>query len=199
MTRKRAETKSKKTFKRNKYKILAVITIILIIAISGAAVTFYDFPVEDQKEEGGTDGKWLFAMDTDNVQYKYSASGIPTLVIIDRNGDVIYYNSGFNSKEQLRPYVESAIDGKAESLGESIDFTVTTFNNEKFTLSEHKGEVVLLDIMGVGCPPCVIQMPELQKIKIEKGDEIIILSIDTYYSGETKEDVIETYGEYILR
>jgi len=199
MTRKRAETKSKKTFKRNKYKILAVITIILIIAITGAAVTLYDFPAEDQKEEGSTEGKWLFAMDTANIRYMYSASGIPTLVIIDPEGEVIYYKQGAHSKNQLMPYIESAIQGTAESLGPSIDFTVTTFNNEEFTLSNCRGKVVLLDIMGVGCYPCEMQMPELQKIKIEKGDEIIILSIDTYYSGETKEDVIETYGEYILR
>ena len=84
MTRKRAGTKSKKTFERNKYKILAVITIIIIITVSGAALTLYDFPVEDQKEEGGTEGKWLFAMDTANIRYMYSANGIPTLVIIDR-------------------------------------------------------------------------------------------------------------------
>lgn len=164
--------------------------------ILSVAVVFY-LPSDKNNETDESYGKWLFAMDTDNIQYKYQASGIPTLVIIDKNGDVIYYSQGAHYKDQLLPYIESAIQGTSESLGESIDFTVTTFNDEGFTLSKHKGEVVLLDIMGVGCPPCVMQMPELQEIKKEKGDDITILSIDVYYSGETKEDVIETYGEYI--
>jgi len=152
----------------------------------------------DMNDNDVSSGKWLFAMDTDNVQYKYQASGIPTLAIIDKKGDVIFYNQGFNSRDQLITYVDSAIAGTAKSLGESIDFTVTTFNNEEFTLSEHRGEVIILDIMGVGCPPCVIQMPELQKIRLEKGNYITILSVDVYYTGEDKQDVIDTYGDYII-
>lgn len=207
MTRKRAKIKSKKTLKKslvkNKNKVLVVFILALIVAISSLVIA-----LNNPSEEGTNDinnstngkepiGKWLFAMDTANIQYMYSASGIPTLVVIDPEGDVIYYSQGAHSKDQLLPYIESAVQGTAESLGQSIDFTVTTFNNEKFTLSEHKGEVVLLDIMGVGCPPCEMQMPELQKIKKEYGEDITILSVDVYYSGETKEDVIETYGEYI--
>jgi len=200
MARIRAEKKSKKSlksFKRNKSKVLAVITIIMIIAIAAVTIMFYDSPENNQN--GGVDsyGKWLFAMDTAQVQYIYSVSAIPTLVIVDTNGDVIYYNQGMHYKELLLPYIESAIQGTAESLGESIDFTLTTFNNEEFTLSNYKGKVVLLDFMGVGCLPCEMQMPELQKIKQEKGDDIVILSIDTYYSGESEQDVRNVYGEYI--
>ena len=142
--------------------------------------------------------KWLFAMDTDYVQYKYNASGIPTLVIVDKDGDVIFYNRGKHDKEMLIPYIEKAIKGTATKLGESIDFTVTTFNSETFTLSEKKGHVVLLDIMGVGCPPCVAQMPELQEIQIEYGNDVVLLSVDVRFTGENQQKVIETYGEYIL-
>lgn len=205
MTRKRAEKKSKKTLKKslvkNKNKVLVVF--ILAFAISGLVIALNNPSKEDANDINNSTngkepiGKWLFAMDTANIQYMYSASGIPTLVVIDPEGDVIYYNQGAHSKDQLLPYIESAIQGTAESLGQSIDFTVTTFNNEEFTLSEHRGEVVLLDIMGVGCPPCVMQMPELQKIKQEKGEDITILSVDVRYTGETEEGVRDTYGEYI--
>ena len=208
MVRKRAETKSKKTLKKsvlkNKNKVLVVFILALIFAISGLIIALDNTSEEDTNDiddsANGKDpiGKWLFAMDTANIQYIYQASGIPTLVIFDKKGDVIfYYNQGFLPKDQLMPYIESAIEGTAEGLGKSIDFTVTTFNNKEFTLSEHLGEVILLDIMGVGCPPCEMQMPELQKIKKEYGEDITILSVDVYYSGETKEDVIDTYGEYI--
>jgi len=55
IARKRAEIKSKKTSKKNKSKVLTVITIIIIIAISVAAMTFYDFPEEDQKGDNAFD------------------------------------------------------------------------------------------------------------------------------------------------
>jgi len=203
MSRKRAEIKSKKSYKKDYSKIILVAIIILLIGSLSIAAVYLpsDKNNESEKQDNGSNGsydKWLFAMDTDNVQYKYQASAIPTLVIIDKNGDIIYYYQGSTSKEQLLPYVNSAIQGTSESIAESIDFTVSTFNGEKFTLSDHKGEVIILDIMGVGCYPCIIQMPQLQEIKKEKGDQITILSVDTYYSGENKQDVIDTYGEYIL-
>lgn len=198
MARKRAKKKQSKQslFSKSTLKYGVIGVILLVIIIVGS---IFAFTTQEDTSTSNSDqvGRWLFAMDTDNIQYKYGASGIPTLVVIDQNGNVVYYNQGAHSKDQLMPYIESVFQGTAESLGEAPDFTVTTFNNEEFTLSQHRGEVILLDIMGVGCPPCEMQMPELQKIKQEKGEEITILSVDVYYSGETKEDVINTYGQYI--
>ena len=195
MARKRAKEKQSRqslfSESTRRYLVIFVIFFIIVLVSVFALTTQKDSSPSDQS------GRWLFAMDTDNIQYKYSVSGIPTLVVIDQNGNVVYYNQGVHSKDQLMSYIESVFQGTAESLGEAPDFTVTTFNNEEFTLSEHRDEVVLLDVMGVGCPPCEMQMPELQKIKQEKGEEITILSVDVYYSGETKEDVIDTYGQYI--
>jgi len=190
------KTKNKNTFKKTNLKYGLILLAILIIA-AGSIIALTSQNTEQSENQSSQPGKWLFAMDTDNIQDMYRVTGIPTLVVIDPNGNVIFYSAGAHSKEQLLPYIESAEQGTAESLGESLDFTVTTFNNEKFTLSEHRGEVVLLDIMGVGCPPCEMQMPELQKIKQEKGEDITILSVDVRYTGETEEVVRDTYGEYI--
>lgn len=167
----------------------------LIISIS--ATIFLSGCTEENDNNKPSD-KWLFAMDNDNIQYKYNATGIPTLAIIDKDGDVIFYSRGMHDKETLIPYIEKAIQGTATKLGKSIDFTVTTFNNETFALSEKKGEIIVIDIMGVGCPPCVAQMPELQEIQIEYGNDITLISIDVRFTGETQQKVIETYGEYIL-
>ena len=196
MSRKRTKKQPGKSYKKHFSKIY-IILIFIIIVLSAAVAYIVFLPDEDQADVTESDDKWLFAMDTANIKYTYQASGIPTLVVIDTNGNVVYYNQGAHSKEQLLPHIESAAKGEAESLGAAPDFTVTTFNDEEFTLSDHQGEVVLLDIMGVGCPPCVMQMPELQEIKKQKGEDITILSIDVRYTGETKEDVINTYGQYI--
>ncbi|MBS3778733.1 MAG: redoxin family protein [Candidatus Thermoplasmatota archaeon] len=208
MTRKRTKhQQQKKSNTSQKQTLYLAVTAIIIIAAISALVLLQDpsdsTPSDEtannntQNSDTSNDGTWLFAMDTDNVQSKYQASGIPTLAIINKNGNVVFYNSGVHSKDQLMPYVEAALNGTAENLGKAPDFTVTTFNDESFKLSDQQGKVILLDIMGVGCPPCEMQMPELQKIKLEKGKDITILSVDVYYSGETKQEVIDTYGEYI--
>ena len=195
MARKRAKEKQSRQslFSESTRRYVVIFVIFFIIVL----VSVFALTIQEDNSTSDQSDRWLFAMDTDNIQYKYSVSGIPTLVVIDQNGNVVYYNQGVHSKDQLMPYIESVFQGTAESLGDAPDFTVTTFNNEEFTLSEHRDEVVLLDIMGVGCPPCEMQMPELQKIKQEKGEDITLLSVDVYYSGETKEDVIDAYGEYI--
>ena len=200
MARKRAEIKQpeKSIFSNPSFKYGIIILIIIFVIIIGG---IYAFSIKDEEPNSNSEiiDKWLFAMDTDNVQYSYGASGIPTLAIIDKEGNVVFYHQGASTKDQIMPYITQALEGTAEVLGEAPDFTLKTFNNEEFTLSEHLGEVVLIDIMGVGCPPCEMTMPELQQIKIELGDSITMLSVDVYYSGETAQDVMEKYGQYILR
>ena len=200
MTRKRAEKKSKKSFKKYKPKLLAVIIILLTIVVLGAAVTF--LPVKDQKEETESDGKWLFALDTNTVRVgnyeEYRTGYIPTLVVVDVNGDIIHKEAGVHTESQLLDLIEEA-QNPTHTLGPAPDFTLKTFNGETFTLSEHHGKVVILDFMAVRCPPCHQQMPELHKVKLDKGDDVIILSIDVdaAYGSETEQDVREAFGEYI--
>jgi len=201
MARKRAEIKSKKTFKGSRSKVLAVITIIIIIAILGTAMTFYDSSEEDQKGSG-YDGTWLFAMDTSSAQVGsyYSTGYIPTLVIIDVNGDIIHLEAGVHTKAQLMDYVQQAQNlSSGQSLGPAPDFTLQTLGSKTFKLSENEGKVVILDLMAVSCPPCHQQMPELQKVKEELGDDIVILSIDVYGASgsETANEVRNAFGEYI--
>jgi len=174
------------------------IKIILLSLILISTTVFFSGCTNQDTNDNVVTDKWLFAMDTDNVQYKYQQSSYPTIVIIDTNGKVTYYHSGYHDKETISPIIEQTLNGEADILGDSIDFTVTTFNGQTFTLSEKKGKVVVIDFTGVNCYWCDEQMPELQKIQEEYGNEIILLSIDTYFSGETKQDVIDTYGKYIL-
>lgn len=42
------------------------------------------------------------------------------------------------------------------------DFTVDTLNGSPFTLSGHKGQLVLVNWFATWCPPCQQEMPHLQ-------------------------------------
>ena len=199
MTRKRSEIKTKKSFKKTlkKHKIEFMILFVLIffILVSIWLVNSYDPGEEISNNEQS--GKWLFAMDTDNVGSIYQASYIPTLAVINPEGNIVYYNSAVHTKDQLLPIIESALEGTAESIGQAPDFTVTTLNDKIFKLSEYQGKVVILDLMAEYCGPCKDQMPELQKIKLEKGDDVVILSIDIAYPNESEELVRDAFEKYI--
>ena len=182
-------------------------SVVLIIAGSVLYMTLHKEPTDNSNNSTGTDnqqyttyGKWLFAMDTAGVgtESQYNTGYIPTLVIIDSDGNIVFRESGVHTKEQLLQYIDSAEDGTLENLGVAPDFTLTTFNDETFKLSEQRGKVVLLDFMADYCEPCKLQMPKLQEVKEELGDNIVILSIDIAYPQETENMIRESFGKYIL-
>jgi len=197
------KTKSKNTFKKTNLKYGLILLAILVIA-AGITLALTSQDDEPSEKQSSQPGKWLFALDTSSAHVgsyeAYSTGYIPTLVIIDINGDVIHKKAGVHYENELLDLIQQA-QNPGDTLGPSPDFTLETFNGETFTLSEHQGKVVILDIMAVRCPPCETQMPELHKAKLEKGDDIVILSIDVdaAYGYETENDVRESFGEYIRR
>lgn len=203
MARKRAQEKQSKqslfSKSTSKYGAIGIILVIIIV------VSIFAFTMQENTSTSTSDqpGRWLFAMDTSEASVgsrsAYSTGYIPTLVIIDPNGNIVHRDAGVHTKQELLQYIEEIAHGTAESLGVAPDFTLTTFNDETFKLSDCKGKTVILDFMAVRCPPCHDQMPELQAVKEEKADDVVILSIDVdgAYGIETEQDVTDTFGEYI--
>jgi peroxiredoxin len=74
---------------------------------------------------------------------------------------------------------------KLSSIPEGIpapDFTFPDLNGRNISLSDYKGKVVLINIWATWCPPCVYEMPSMEKLYKEfKGEnfEILAVSIDT--------------------
>ncbi len=179
--------------------------IIIFIIIVGSIYALYNTNQDDSTSLDSTlSDKWLFAMDTSSASVggksAYSTGYIPTLVVIDSNGDIVHRDAGVHSKQELIQYIDSINSGTIESIETAPDFTLNTFNDQEFKLSDYKGKIIILDLMAVRCPPCHNQMPELQGVKEELGNDVVILSIDVdgAYGMETEQDVIDTFEEYIL-
>ncbi len=62
------------------------------------------------------------------------------------------------------------------------DFTLPDLDGKMVSLSEYKGKVVLLNIWATWCPPCVEEMPSMEKLHQELKNEnfkILAVSIDS--------------------
>jgi peroxiredoxin len=89
-------------------------------------------------------------------------------------------------KDELFPVTigSQAPNFKAKVLGE----------NRYKTFDDYKGQVVLLNVWGTFCPPCIVEMPSLQKLYEtyrDSGLKLVAVSIDDGVS----EDSIRTFAK----
>lgn len=71
---------------------------------------------------------------------------------------------------------------RAVEIGKTApDFTFPDLNGRQVSLSEYRGKVVLVNIWATWCPPCVTEMPSMQRLYKRFKDqpfEILAISID---------------------
>ena len=87
-------------------------------------------------------------------------------------------------------------ESSAESWGDAPDFTLKTLKGDDFTLSDHLGKIIVIDLMASWCSWCKPQMTELEEVLEEKGNEVIIVSVDVE-KGETRDDLERVFGDYL--
>jgi peroxiredoxin len=78
--------------------------------------------------------------------------------------------------------IQKVIAENAGIGGPSHDFTATTINGERFSLSAQKGKVVLIDFWSTFCVPCKKELPNLRSLYgalSKDGFEIVSISLDT--------------------
>ena len=102
------------------------------------------------------------ATDTDSPQIRERRLTLGSVVLLIGILSVIAV-MGFQLVRQNRAQPAS---GK-----QAPDFTVTTFDGETFTLSEHQGEIVVINFWGSWCPPCRNEAPHLETVYQEYKDQ----------------------------
>ena len=65
------------------------------------------------------------------------------------------------------------------------DFTLNTPEGESFTLSELRGQAVLVNLWATWCPPCRAEMPAIQKLYDEYKDQgLVVLGVNMTYQDD---------------
>lgn len=60
----------------------------------------------------------------------------------------------------------------------AVDFELETIDGKKVKLSDYKGQKVMLNFWATWCPPCKAEMPDMEALHKEKGEEIKIVSVN---------------------
>ena len=64
------------------------------------------------------------------------------------------------------------------------DFTLPGLDGKMISLADYRGKVVFLNIWATWCPPCVKEMPSMEKLYQElKGESFEILAVSVDESG----------------
>jgi len=59
----------------------------------------------------------------------------------------------------------------------SYDYILETTEGKTIDFNEYKGKVILVNYWATWCPPCVAEMPSIQKLYNDYGDKIVFLII----------------------
>lgn len=94
--------------------------------------------------------------------------------------DATNSNAEENNKEETKNEGSSANSNSNKTP--AIDFELKDQHGKTHKLSDYKGKVVFLNFWATWCPPCKMEMPDIQKIyeKYEKQgekSEVVILSV----------------------
>ena len=73
------------------------------------------------------------------------------------------------------------------SLEKAIDFTLTDLNGKKVSLSDFRGKKVYLNFWASWCPPCRLEMPDIQEVYEKyKDKDLVVLAVNL---GEDKNTI----------
>ncbi|MCA9919849.1 MAG: TlpA family protein disulfide reductase [Anaerolineales bacterium] len=76
-------------------------------------------------------------------------------------------------------YVQSFLAAPREGAP-APNFTLSTLDNETITLSDLRGQVIILNLWTSWCPPCREEMPTLNEVyQTYKDDGLVVLAVNS--------------------
>jgi peroxiredoxin len=65
------------------------------------------------------------------------------------------------------------------------DFTLMDMQGRQVSLSDFKGKIVLVNFWATWCPPCIEEMPSMEKLYQRfKGEDFVLLAVNAEENGK---------------
>jgi thiol-disulfide isomerase/thioredoxin len=89
--------------------------------------------------------------------------------------------------------VEKKDSSKLEAMPTALmQAPMKSIDGKSFKLEDYKGKVLLVNLWATWCPPCIKEMPEIQKLSDEMKDEFQAVSI-TNFDEENTESAVKKF------
>jgi thiol-disulfide isomerase/thioredoxin len=90
---------------------------------------------------------------------------------------------------------DSGVEAKVqEKTIKAPTFTLTDLSGKLFSLAAQKGKVVFIDFWATWCPPCVMSIPEVEKMVEEyNGKNLVVISISLDTSAVPVKRFMQTH------
>lgn len=83
----------------------------------------------------------------------------------------------FDKNDEASTKADAAVDGLKAGV-KAPDFELKTLTGETVKLSEFKGKKVMLNFWATWCGPCKAEMPDMQQLSTEVGEDVAILAVN---------------------
>lgn len=101
----------------------------------------------------------------------------PPMPYMDLARLVRYHNATVTLDDPLFAKAEQVLAAYDAGIAKA-DFTLSDLHNKKWTLSELRGKIVLINFWATWCPPCRVEMPNLDAIYTHYASQgLVVLSI----------------------
>ena len=98
------------------------------------------------------------------------------------------------AQETAAPAETSAARTVGSEVGNLLpDFTTDLLSGETFRLSDHRGQVVIINFWGTTCAPCIAEMPYYEQLKVAYPD-VEILAIHNRAGARKAKDFLADKG-----
>ena len=87
----------------------------------------------------------------------------------------------------------------------AIDMPLTSIDGKQYNLEQYRGQWVVVNYWATWCPPCIVEMPELQDFHdAHKDENAIVIGINSELIGKQQlvrflDDYFITYPVFVSR
>lgn len=156
-------------------KSLLIAGIIASVLTLGACSSNNDATQHEETETSKTEET---AQNTQDNQSEKQSSDEQPVKVLDIDLEEIYKN------KEMREYAEKFMNTKAP------DFTLTNMNGEEVSLSDFKGQNVILEFVWTDCSYCQSVQPTVAEFKA-KNNDVQVLQVFPYDDAEKIKSFLE--------